>query len=94
MQSQSASLQETLTPEIASDLTDSREEVHETSDVPGQIPQLPTPEAVHTRERILSITAAEESFKSLWQRRVWCLIHFLKKIRPFGRRTEEMYVVK
>ena len=91
MQSQSVSLQETLTPETESDLTDSREQVIETSDVPGQIPQLPTPEAVHTRERILSITAAEES---LWQRRVWCLIHFLKKIRPFGRRKEEMYVVK
>ena len=64
------------------------------NNVPGQIPQMPEVEEVPTRERILSISAENESFRSSWQRRIWCFIHFLKKIRPFGKRKEEIYIVK
>jgi hypothetical protein len=96
MQNQTDTEEENLRTENACDLNVSCNQVDllEKSEVPGQIPQIPPPEVVHTRERILSISATEESRSSLWFRRVWRLLHFCKKILPFGRRNEDIYVVK
>ena len=71
---------------------DPGDHVVEGSDVPGQVIHHPPAETVPTRERILSITATEEA--TAWRRRIWCLLNFWKKIRPFGRRKEEIYVVR
>ena len=69
-------------------------QVLEDGDVPGQVAHQPPAEEVPTRERILSITATGETTSSVWRRRIWCLVSFWKKIRPFGRRKEEIYVVR
>ena len=95
MQNQTLNLEENL--EDACDLNNSSSinvDLFDESEVPGHIPQMPPPEIVHPRERILSISAADDSFSSTWHRRIWCLLQFLKKIRPFGRRKEDIYIVK
>ena len=96
MQNQTETVEENLKHENACDLNVFSDQVFflERSAVPGKIPQIPPPEVVHTRERILSISATEESRSSLWLRRVWRLLHFCKKILPFGSRNEDIYVIK